>query len=157
MAVRTLIILFGFSILGFNSTRLKTERLKTIQPDYNLALEFINDYVDFLNDSTKEISRLEWVNQHQDLTRHFKTEFTRLITVAEAKDPELGIGFDPILDAQDHPNQFEIDQIDSEYIIVKGVNWTEFRLTLKLKHSNKKWLVEGSGIVNVPKEKRIER
>lgn len=73
------------------------------------------------------------------------------------EDSELGLGFDPILDAQDNPDEFEIDYTDSVYLIVKGVKWPEFRLTIKLKFETNKWLVDGSGIVNIAENRRIKR
>jgi len=104
-----------------------------------------------------EIGLIEWVNQRHDVTGEFKNELNRILEEAEKNDPELGLGFDPILDAQDSPNRFKLDKSESEYLIVKGENWTEFRLTLKMKLVDNKWLVDGAGIINVPENRRIKR
>tara|TARA_B100000941_G_C28478964_1_gene540941 strand:+ start:1161 stop:1604 length:444 start_codon:yes stop_codon:yes gene_type:complete len=121
------------------------------------TIKFINDYLDFSNDLKSEIGLIEWVNQRHDVTGEFKNELNRILEEAEKNDPELGLGFDPILDAQDSPNRFKLDKSESEYLIVKGENWTEFRLTLKMKLVDNKWLVDGAGIINVPENRRIKR
>ena len=128
-----------------------------IEPDYQVAVKFINDYVDFLNERNFEIELLQWINNRQDVSNEFKAELKKILFEAEKDNPELGLGFDPILYAQDYPDKFEIEKKESDYIILKGVDWSEFKLTLKLKNVRNNWLVDGSGIINVPKEKRINR
>lgn len=163
MTVRTLtILLLGLTVLSCNNTASKNEssQSKTVQkaePDYNVAIQFINDYLDYYNDFQSEVGIVEWVNERTDVTAAFKTELQSIMEEAQKNDPELGLGFDPILDAQDSPDKFELDKTDSNYIIVRGVNSPEFRLTLQLKFVENKWLVDGSGIINVPESKRIKR
>lgn len=161
--LKTLAILFiGLTLLSCNSTaskkRLsKTNRIQVAKPDYQVALQFINDYVSFCCEEESSLGLLEWVNKRADLTEKFKTELKRILDEAEKIDPELGLGFDPILDAQDNPAKFVIAKTDREYLIVRGVNWTDFKLTLKLKFQADKWFVDGAGIVNVPENKKIAR
>lgn len=163
MTLRTLtIFLLGLIILSCQTTDSKSETSETTmsqstEPDYQVAIKFINDYLDFTNDRQSETGLIEWGNSRKDVTVTFKSELKRILNEAEKNDPELGLGFDPILDAQDSPNRFNLDKTESEYLIVKGENWTEFRLTLKMKLKENKWLVDGSGIINVPKDKRIKR
>jgi hypothetical protein len=40
---------------------------------------------------------------------------------------------------------------------VKGKDWTDFKLTIKVVLENGKWLIDGCGIVNIPNEKRSKR
>ena len=157
-----LILIFGLTFLCCQTTESKHEHSDTTtsqsnEPDYQVAIKFINDYLDFTNDRQSEIGLIEWVNSREDVTFAFKSELKRILNEAEKNDPELGLGFDPILDAQDSPNRFNLDKAESEYLIVKGENWTEFRLTLKMKLIDNKWLVDGAGIINVPENKRIKR
>lgn len=133
------------------------EHSHNAEPDYQVAVKFMHDYINFLNDRHSEIGLIEWINNRQDVSSDFKAELNRILIEAEKEDPELGLGFDPILDAQDYPEKFEIDKKESEYIVLKAVDWPEFRLTLKIKSEKNKWLIDGSGIINVPKDKRIER
>tara|TARA_B110000037_G_C17081828_1_gene490299 strand:- start:1299 stop:1790 length:492 start_codon:yes stop_codon:yes gene_type:complete len=163
MTLRILtIFLLGLTFLSCQTKELKSEPSETTtsqsnEPDYQIAIKFINDYLNFSNDLKSEIGLIEWVNQRHDVTVEFKNELNRILEEAEKHDPELGLGFDPILDAQDSPNRFKLDKAESEYLIVKGENWTEFRLTLKMKLVDNKWLVDGAGIINVPENKRIKR
>jgi len=160
--LRILILILGLSI--FNSNAINTnddfrilELSEEIEPDYQVAVKFMNEYVDFLNNQNFEIELIQWINNRQDVSNEFKAELKRIILEAEKKDPELGLGFDPILDGHDYPEKFEIEKKDSEFIILKGVDWAEFKLTLKLKNIGNKWLIDGSGIINIPKQKRINR
>jgi 1,4-alpha-glucan branching enzyme len=88
-----------------------------------------------------------------------KKEMKKLFDEAERQDPEMGLGFDPILDAQDNPEEFEIETADAKtgYVIVRGKDWKDFRVAMVLKQEDGKWLVDGCGAVNVPKGKRIAR
>jgi hypothetical protein len=40
---------------------------------------------------------------------------------------------------------------------VRGKDWKEFILVLKVVSQNDKWLVDGAGIINIPTDKRAER
>lgn len=128
------------------------------QPDYDVALQFINGYVDCCNQTSDAKEQLKWIQNQSLLSRNFKSEFARIVDEAWKEDPEYGLGFDPVFDAQDYPEKgFEIDSIDQDYVIVKGKEWSEFRLTIKLTKQDDQWLVDGAGIIQIPKEKRIRR
>lgn len=163
MTMRTLtIFLLGLIILSCQTIESKSETSVTTtpqstEPDYQVALKFINDYLDYSNDLKSQIGQIEWIESRTDITTEFKIELKRTLKEAEENDPELGLGFDPILEAQDNPNEFEIDKTDSEFLIVKGIDWPDFLLTLKVKLVDNKWLVDGAGIINVPANKRIKR
>lgn len=123
------------------------------------ALTFINDYVKKSN-SMDALETLNWVNAHTDVSQEFKDSLNLLITEAQLNDPELGLDADPLFDAQDNPEEgFEIVATDSKsgYITVRGKHWKEFKVNLKMKNENGKWLVDGCGIVNIPLEKRIHQ
>jgi len=102
----------------------------------------------------------EWIRQNPLLTDNFKNRYTTLVDSADKKDPELGLGSDPIFDAQDFPEKgFSILKIDTvnRYVTVVGNDWKDFELVLKLDQENNKWLVDGAGIINVPGDKRAKR
>jgi len=124
------------------------------------ALSFINGYVDNCNKFKNAIGIIEWVNSNHFTTESFKTELAKIISEAKNADPELGLGFDPIFDAQDYPEKgFKLESIDNKtnYLILQGIAWSQFRLKMKIRKVNGQWLVEGCGIVNIPKDQRIER
>jgi len=140
------------------STETKNDESSTTP--FGIALTFINSYIDNCNKMKESIGIIEWVNSNNLATNRFKTEVKTMIEEAFKIEPELGLGFDPIFDAQDYPDEgFELESFDSEtnYVVVKGKNWADFKLTIKMVLENNKWLVDGCGIVNVPNDKRSTR
>ena len=126
----------------------------------DIALTFINSWVDNCNKRKESIGIIEWVNSNNLATNRFKTEVKTMIEDAFKIESEYGLGFDPIFDAQDYPDEgFELESFDSEtnFVVVKGKNWADFKLTIKMVLENNKWLVDGCGIVNVPNDKRSTR
>lgn len=134
------------------------------KPNCNVALKFINDYTEVLNNilhkKTESTIVDNWIANNTALTTNFKTTYKNLLDFAYKEEPEVGLDFDPILDAQDFPDKgFELVNCDSEtgYVIVRGRDMEDFILTLKIIQRNNKWLVDGSGIINIPKNKRARR
>jgi Protein of unknown function (DUF3828) len=126
----------------------------------NTALKFINLYVDNCNKTKESVGIVEWVNSNNLTTNRFKTELKSIIEEAYKIDPEMGLDADPIFDAQDYPDKgFEVESFDNEtnYIVVKGKDRTDFKLTMKLVLENDNWMVDGCGIINIPNDKRIAR
>ena len=125
-----------------------------------IALTFINDYVDNCNQMNDAMGVVDWVNSNALATTNFKTALKKIMDDAYAEDPEMGLGADPIFDAQDFPeNGFEVESFDEKtnYITLKGKDWPEFKLVIKLIEDNGNWLVDGCGMVNIPAEKRASR
>ena len=129
-------------------------------PDFNVALGFINDYAKFCTKIDQRSKTAEWIKQNSLLTDNFKSRYKSLLDSAQKKDPELGLGSDPIFDAQDFPEKgFSILKVDtlSGYVTVTGIDWKEFELVLKVDQENNKWLVDGAGVINIPDSKRAKR
>lgn len=124
------------------------------------ALKFINGYVENSNKMNNRVDIIDWVNSNKLSTKSFKSELKKIIDDAYKAEPEVGLDFDPILDAQDNPDKgFELETFDEKtnYLTVRGTDSKEFRLTMKIIKENGNWLVDGCGIVNIPQEKRAER
>lgn len=124
------------------------------------ALTFLNSYVDNCNKMKESTEVVEWVNLSMLTTNAFRTELKRVMDEAYKLEPEMGLDADPIFDAQDYPEKgFELDSFDSKtnYVVVKGKNRPDFKLTLKMVFENNDWLVDGCGIINIPIDKRIAR
>jgi len=167
--------LFLFASCGQSSDTRATKKVITTEPKsvssretqidesnapVDIALTFINSYVDNCNKMKKSIGIIEWVNSNNLTTNRFKTEVRTMIEEAFKIEPEIGLDADPIFDAQDYPDKgFELEYFDSttNFIVVKGKNWADFKLTIKMILENNKWLVDGCGIVNIPNDKRIAR
>ncbi|MEW7279495.1 hypothetical protein ABW636_12950 [Aquimarina sp. 2201CG1-2-11] len=121
-----------------------------------MAINFLNSYIK----NNSSLGVIEWTKTSSLVTENFKKELENIVTKAREEDPELGLGFDPILDAQDYPDEgVELLNFDSEtgYVIVKGIKWDSFNLTMKVIAKNGKVLVDGSGTINIPEDKRSER
>jgi hypothetical protein len=133
---------------------------KKLEPEN--ALKFINAYVEKCNNHEDATSTTVWVNSTVWVTQEFKASLSEMMQKA---DPELGLGFDPIFNAQDYPSEgFEVDSIkpphastSEGFLILKGKNWTDFKLTIHMRYFNSQWLVDGCGVVNMPTDKQDKR
>jgi hypothetical protein len=155
-----LLTIIGFVSCGQSSNKLNTDNDSQVDRKTQNALAFINGYVENGNKMNQAIGIIDWVNSNKLATEGFKKELKRIVDEAYKIDPELGLDADPIFDAQDYPDKgFVIESFDdkSNYLIVKGIDWPDFKLTMKLKNENGIWLVDGCGIVNIPIEKRAKR
>jgi hypothetical protein len=142
-----------------NSDTSTSQSEKEVIPDFNVALTFINDYTKMCT-SPQRTTTAEWIKQNSLLTDNFKNRYKTLSDSAQKKDPELGLGSDPIFDAQDFPEKgFSLLKIDTlkRYVTVAGNDWKEFELVLKVAQQNNKWLVDGAGVINIPGDKRAKR
>jgi len=152
-----------FSCIPVNKANPKTSTAiseKQVTPDFNVALNFINDYTKFCTKTDQRSTEAEWIKQNSLLTDNFKNRYRDLMDSAQKKDPELGLGSDPIFDAQDFPEKgFSIAKVDtlSGYVTVAGNDWKDFELVLKVEQENNKWLVDGAGVINIPDDKRAKR
>lgn len=123
------------------------------------ALAFINGYVENANKLKQSVDTVDWVKSNNLSTKGFKKELKRLMDKA-GKDPDSGLDADPVFDAQDFPDKgFELESFDekTDYMTVRGIDWPEFKLTMKILFENGNWLVDGCGMINIPKNKRAER
>jgi hypothetical protein len=125
------------------------------KPDsISVALLFINDYIKHLN-SGDPFDRMSWVENNELATDEFKASYKKLFTEAFEDDPEAGLDYDPILNAQDTPDGFEFVRLeDHEYVVMKGTDQPQFTNVLRVRFVVDRWLVEGTGVVNIPEEKR---
>ena len=126
----------------------------------NTALNFINSYIVDCNKMKKSVGYLNFVKSSTLTSNSFKTELQKIVDEAEKEDPEMGLDFDPIVNGQDYPDEgFELKYFDSKtnIIVVNGKKWTDFEVTMKVILDNRKWLVNGCGIVNIPKNEQSKR
>ena len=157
-----LTVIVGSLLLSCSASSDKTTRsARRDIPDFNVAAIFINDYVRFLNkqfDGETDTASFEWIQQHPLLSDRFKSTYKKLIDEALKADPELGLDFDPILDAQDYPEDgYEIKKRDTvnNYVIISTKEHLGFHLPMKLIKYYGRWLVDGSGVINIPIDKRV--
>lgn len=147
---------------GLTDTASTELKLTDPQAELNpkIAMDFINSYIDNANKMSEAVEIQNWVKSSKLLTDKFKIVLVNMITEAFERDPEYGLGFDPILDAQDYPEEgFLLSSYDptSNIATVTGKQWTSFVLKIKLTDQNGQTLVDGCGVVNIPEEQRAER
>lgn len=120
--------------------------------DPQVALDVMNDYVSNCN-ALKDAGK--WVENQGLLTREFKKDYKNMMEEAWKDDPEMGLGFDPIFNAQDYPEKgFEIKSVDSKtgVVTLQGVDWPDFIIATKLVEVNGKWLMDGAGVIRMNKQ-----
>ena len=132
--------------------RIKTGEKNTCENLSDVALNFIRDYVEYCLHPEPETGLTTWVEQRNDVTTHFKDELNTILREAIENDPEMGLGFDPILNAQDCPEKgFEIFSCDTaaKLVEVSGIDYPEFKVKILLLEENNIWKIEGCGVVNI--------
>ncbi len=128
--------------------------------DCYVALKFINDYVLHCLPGAERMSDSAWVATNELATAGFKAAYKKLYDDAFKADPEMGMGADPIFDAQDFPDKgFNLVSCDADsgYVVVTGKNWKDFNVVLRVVQQDNKWLVDGAGVINIPYEKMAKR
>tara|TARA_R110002095_G_scaffold92147_3_gene80476 strand:+ start:2217 stop:2684 length:468 start_codon:yes stop_codon:yes gene_type:complete len=118
-----------------------------------VALDFSNLYIGFLKTPGKWSDQWpnEWIQSNEYLTDEFKLSYKAIMTKAFINDSDFGLGFDPILDAQDYPNSgFVVTECDASNrrVLLQGREWVSFKLIAELKEVNNQWLVNKMGVVN---------
>lgn len=129
-------------------------------PKSKLAYEFINGYLKNIMKMNDGLETMEWVNSNNLSTSSFKSRFIQIINQAYEKEPDYGLGFDPILDGNDFPDDgFELDMIkpNSNFLIFSGIGWEEYKVTVKVTKVENQWLVDGCGIVNIPNSMQMKK
>lgn len=154
-----------FCIISFVSCQTKKENTDSSKEqqetvDYTVAVKFISDYVTMLEKNKNESSTINWIQNNSMLTADFKNRYKALMDDARKDDPELGLGFDPILDAQDYPDKnYVIQAIDSitGFVTVSSNDSEDFQIILKVVSDGNQSKIEGSGVVNIPEDQRAPR
>lgn len=151
--------IFALIVIGCRPNTINTPKQTDLKmSDAEIALKFLDDYVIYCDNRNSNKNLFQWINDNTLLTSKFKETHKKLIEDAEKTDPELGLGFDPIFDAQDYPSSFVIKSIDNTgFITLQGKDWQDFVVTVKLVYIDSMWFVDGAGIINIPKDKQARR
>ena len=66
--------------------------------------------------------------------------------------------FDPVVAAEEFPKEFVLVSTNPNgYVVAKGIGGkVSYKVTVKLILLNSKWLVDGSGVLNIPKDKQLK-
>lgn len=127
--------------------------------DTTVALKFINDYVLFCTKNRSVLNYPKWIKNNKIATDEFKALYIEMIDAATKDDEAVRLEFDPIFNAQDFPEKgFTLSQSgDDEYITVKGKDQPAFKTVIKMKSVGGRWMVDGAGVVNIPRKKQVKR
>lgn len=128
----------------------------------NAAGTFMNAYVKqilAMEHKHKKGSIGQWLHANRELTESFKKSYQSLVDGAKRDDPESGLDFDPVLDAQDFPDKgFVVESCDAAgFVTVRGVDWETFKVTVKVVNTASGWRVDGAGVINIPRDKRASK
>lgn len=136
-----------------NSCDTSFTKVTTLLSDTDVALKFVNEYSQVGADSYK------WIKQSPLLTERLKVAFQNILGDAEKENPIMGLEFDPFFDAQEYPyNGFELVTCDSlGYFTLRGKDWPDFLVVLKIINQDNKYMVDGCGMLNIPEDKRAPR
>ena len=120
-----------------------------------IALEFINNYNSYSDDSLHEQKDLDkWLMNNPILTDRFKSIYKKTIDDAYKAEPEVGLDFDPIINGQySPPKGLKILKFDSTkgYVQLCGKEEKDFTIMVKLVFQKHIWMIDGAGIINIPK------
>lgn len=149
--MRNIILWFCLEMISMGCSKPET---KLQEVNYAVGLDFMNEYV-HEKDGEKFI-------QHHDLVTHsFKERYQTVRDSAFKKEPEIGLGFDPIVDGQDFPSKFKIKAVDATntYLTLESddQNWSNFEVVVKLIEEGKRTVIDGAGIINIPKNHQAKR
>ena len=134
-----------------NKVEQNTEQRKVLTEEQEkkatIALSFVNGYLEH-NDSS-----MDWIYNSDLVTDTLKHSLRKMIDEAYKDDPELGLGYDPIISAQDQPSEgYELDYFEKndDYMMLRGIPEEQFSLKIKLlKDKDNKWRIDGCGDVNL--------
>ncbi|MBB3696474.1 hypothetical protein KMW28_10210 [Flammeovirga yaeyamensis] len=152
------------NIKEINTTKFHYERIFYFSAHNNkltdIAVKFINDYVSYRNSCNDWKEILNWIDNYPNVSVSFKNELYKIILETEKNEPEMGLDFDPIFDAQDFPDdRFKLFNYDksTNYLTVESLSWKGFYITIKIKKIDNSWLVDGCGVINIPKSRQAKR
>ena len=150
--MKKLLILFVAATLFSCETSVESSPEK-VGLDPQVALDVMNDYVSACNE-LKDPGK--WVEKQKLLTDDFKRDYKKLIKEAYEADPEMGLGFDPIFNAQDYSTRgYELSSFDSKtgLVVLQGNGALKnFKGKLRVKMVGDKCLVDGAGVIRMPEK-----
>lgn len=120
------------------------------------AIQFINEYLQVFSNMTSIDDVVDWVLRTELASENFKQTYYNMVTEAYEADPIVGLGYDPVLDGQDADTEYELVSYDDEshFLLIRGVNFDYFTTTMKVVEIDGKWLVDGSGDINIPENQK---
>jgi hypothetical protein len=106
-----------------------------------VALKFITEYSSITDN-------IEYMRNTKLITEKLRSEYFQIFADAYLDDDIVDV--DSIIDGQDAPSKYKIISYNSKtgLVVVQGIDWKK-QIKLKVKKINGKWLVDGSGMLNM--------
>jgi hypothetical protein len=149
------------AVVTVDSLTTNSEEPQQIEPEVEfnpeVAANFINSYIENIDKRSERIEIRKWTQASELVTDNFKSQLDSMITYAFEREPEYGLGFDPIIDAQDYPDGgFQLLNFDEStgLATVNGIEGPSFHIPVMLVSIGGRTLVDGCGAINIPKELR---
>lgn len=151
MKLKLAILLFAMLISGISHA--------DCQQSAQVADKFMNAYTHYNNDVFNHKSQetaSHWLQRSELVTDNFKKSYQQLLAAAKKQDPELGLDFDPVFNAQDYPDKglkiLTCEEASSIVTLVgKAKEWENFKVSVKMLMTKAGWRVDGAGVINMPK------
>ncbi|UUY06987.1 hypothetical protein LRS11_14205 [Pseudomonas sp. J452] len=127
--------------------------------DAELAVAFMNQYLALIVE-TPERDVTQWLREQPLASAELAAAYAAEQARGRAIDAEMGWGVDLLLDAQDSPDQgFTLAQCGPapDHVQLRGIDWTEFRVTLRLADTPHGRRVAGAGRINIGEAERAPR
>ena len=121
-----------------------------------IAIKFMNQYIAFRDTKVKAGQTMNveaWLGSNNLITKEFISGYKAEEAKGLAQDPEVGWDSDVILNHQDYPDKgFKFLRCleQNGYVVLQGVDWPEFPVTVRLVTTKTGVKVAGSGVVNIP-------
>lgn len=119
-------------------------------PDVQVALQFMNAYVQHIREGAGD-DQNRWIVGHPLLTVRCREAWLKMMDKAYKDDPEMGLGFDPFLNAQDYPEkgfEWKGGRDSSGWFRLSGVDWPDFTVPVRVVLEDDAWKVDAAGAVN---------
>ncbi len=130
----------------FSATRKSNSSKKNSSSQINseaaqVALKFITEYSS-MTDNT------EYMRNTKLITEKLRSEYFQIFADAYLNDDIVDA--DSIIAGQDAPSKYKVISYNSKtgLVVVQGIDWKK-QIKLKVKKINGKWLVDGSGVLNM--------
>lgn len=125
--------------------------LESLKPEF--ALNFLHDYLNRpIGDAGYRVDVMKWLEQSNATTSSFRENLDSLLSQAEVDDPELGLGYDPLIMGQDYAEKYEIDYYDAtkDAFVFKGMKPDDqFTTAIKVVELDGQLLVDGFGLIGI--------
>ena len=137
----------------------KTAEITVQSSNPQVALDFINAYVENANTMEGRLEIRDWFRSSENVTEDMRSALIKMIDEAWEREPEIGLSYDPVFNAQDYPDKgFELRAFDEKQglVTVEGIEWSGFLRNIRIVVIDGKTLVDGCGVINLPEKMRVK-